>query len=271
MSLLTPSRPARQHAQPNVSPPVGNTLADDHICSDAQACRVVSNPLPGDHLADDSQSPVVAGNNLPDGQCLPDDQSPSVDALRLGIAAALLDDLEDLRKRTANRLRAAEGFGLPADAYADHLAAIKQMEHRAILDLQRAMRKHPLGPWVTRTVGIGEKQGARLIAAIGDPAWNTAEDRPRRGPAELWAYCGYAPEQKRTKGVKSNWNADAKMRAHLCAKSCIKQMHSPYRADYDGARASWADRDTSDMHKHNHALRVVAKAILRDLWKEATS
>jgi hypothetical protein len=32
------------------------------------------------------------------------------------------------------------------------------------------MRAHPLGPWVKRTTGVGEKTGARLLAAIGDPA-----------------------------------------------------------------------------------------------------
>jgi hypothetical protein len=59
------------------------------------------------------------------------------------------------------------------------------------------------------------------------------------------------------------------MRAFLIAESCIKQRTSPYRADYDRARASWADKDTSDGHKHNHALRVVAKAVLRDMFIEA--
>lgn len=43
----------------------------------------------------------------------------------------------------------------------------------------------------------------------------------------------------------------------------------PFRAVYDEARANWADRDTTDLHKHNHALRCVAKAILKDLWCEA--
>lgn len=211
---------------------------------------------------------------------MPDDQRGSVAALRLELAAAMLDDLEGLRKATANRVRAATEKGLPAGAYEDQLTALQAMEHRATLDLQRALRQHPLGAWVKRTVGIGEKQGARLIAAIGDVSIKAAQyhkdtgemleaERPRRGPAELWAYCGYSPEQKRRKGVKSNWNANAKMRAHLCAESCIKQMHSPYRATYDEARASWLDRDTTDMHKHNHALRCVAKALLRDLWKAA--
>jgi hypothetical protein len=58
------------------------------------------------------------------------------------------------------------------------------------------------------------------------------------------------------------------MRAFLVAESCIKHRTSPYRTVYDAARLSWADRDTSDGHKHNHALRLVAKAVLKDLWIE---
>jgi hypothetical protein len=149
------------------------------------------------------------------------------------------------------------------------LDALLKIEHQATLALQRAVRKHPLGDWIKRTVGIGEKQGARLIAAIGDVSYNHAEDRPRRGPAELWAYCGFRPDQKRRKGVQSNWNAQAKMRAFLIAESCVKHTTSPYRAVYDQARASWAGRETSAGHQHNHALRRVAKAVLKDLFVEA--
>lgn len=197
----------------------------------------------------------------------------SLPEFALGMAAANLADIEKLRMAMGNRLGAMEREGI---AHTPEYAAdkvlfdgIAGLEHQATLNLRRTLRKHPLGPWVKATVGIGEKQGARLIAAIRDPYWNHLYDRPRRGAAELWAYCGYAPEQKRRKGVKSNWNADAKMRAHLVAESCIKQMHSPYRARYDAARAAWADRDTSDGHKHNHALRLVAKAVLKDLFLAA--
>lgn len=49
----------------------------------------------------------------------------------------------------------------------------------------------------------------------------------------------------------------------------MKQRRSPYREVYDQARASWVERETSDAHKHQHALRCVAKAILKDLWVEA--
>lgn len=248
-------------------------LAPDHSPDGSHIRPVGGNHLAGDRSNCDAHEPSVSGNLLPTAnpESAPKNDAPS--AALLALAAASLDDMERTRISMANRIRAMrDDHGLAASPEYDRavliLEALEAAEHQSILELQRAMRKHPLGPWVKRTVGIGEKQGARLLAALDDPYWNHAEDRPRRGPAELWAYCGLKPGQRRQKGVRSNWNADAKMRARLCAESCIKQMHSPYRADYDRARENWADRDTSDLHKHNHALHVVAKAILRDMWRE---
>ena len=97
------------------------------------------------------------------------------------------------------------GFGLD-EAHPDvaRLAALVGMlaeaEHKATLNLQRVMRSTRFGPWVAAQKGVGEKQGARLLAAIGDPYIRpeiTREDgtvepsRPRHGHRELWAYAAY--------------------------------------------------------------------------------
>lgn len=224
----------------------------------------------------------------------------------LALAADVLDDLERVRIANENRLRqltrnqvdsdgVERGFGLD-QAHPDvaRLAALVEMltvaEHQATLNLSRTMRANQLGPWVKSTAGVGEKQGARLIAAIGDPYWNTLHERPRQ-VGELWSYCGYgdAREQVRRRGQKANWSADAKMRAYLVAESCMKKRSSPYRAVYDAGRAKYAEAvhasecvrcgpsgkpaqpgsALSDGHKHARALRAVAKEILRDLWHEA--
>lgn len=280
-------------------------------------------------------------------------------------------DFERIRIATQNRLRSLrqvylieEGVDTPEVVRLGvTIEMMEKLEHAAELDLCRALRAHPLGPWVKRTIGIGEKQGARLIAAIGDPYWNTLHDRPRT-VSELWAYCGYhvlrtghscsdaqrssagpdpltpshdpaeahkdcagghslrtdhltteshdqivgaesssnpghplrdtqtgaagvAPSRK--KGQKANWSSDAKMRAFLCAESCIKQARSPYRTVYDAGRAKYAEAlhpaecrrcgptgkpaqpgsPLSAGHQHARALRLVVKTILRDLWLEA--
>lgn len=195
---------------------------------------------------------------------------PGASALR--IAAGALDDIEALRKSVANQKRSLIAYNLldvKAEKLIDvQLEHLRLMENAATLSLKHAVRAHPLADWIKDTVGISEKGIGRLLGALGDPTYNAAEDRPRRGPAELWAYCGYAPGQKRKRGQKSNWNAEAKMRAYLVAEAAMK-TGGPYRAVYDAARASWAGRGISDGHKHNHALRLAAKAVLRDIFLES--
>jgi hypothetical protein len=231
------------------------------------------------------------------------------------LAADVLDDLERARIANENRLRSLTrptgAYGKGASAMLPEVQSLTQIvetlraaEHQAELQLRRLLRETPLADWQRRTVGIGERQLARLLALIGDPA-----DRPN--PAKLIAYCalhvidGAAPRRK--DGVKANWRA--KTRALLLAESCIKHPNSPYRPVYDRGREACKDRvhdrrcqNTKYLapsarssgrastngcgtrehpewgeigspwrpgHQHRHALRVVAKAILRDMWAES--
>lgn len=210
------------------------------------------------------------------------------------IAAEIVDDLEKTRVANENRLRQLtrdvedadgeeRGFGLTEDHPAvARVAAIVEglgrLEHEAVLNVQRAMRQHPLGPWVKAQRGIGEKQAARLLVAIGDPYYNSLHDRPRT-VSELWAYCGFhvlpashrpldtqgssasgAPSSggdpghargddhirtagvapRRTRGQKSNWSEDARKRAWLIANSVVK-AGGPYREIYDATKVKYAD------------------------------
>lgn len=122
----------------------------------------------------------------------------------LALAADTLDDLERVRIATQNRARSlVQVFGI--EGTAQHaavvglVAGLEKLEHDAELTLKRTLRKHPLGLWIKATVGIGEKQGARLLAAIGDPyirpeitrADGTVEPSRPRTVSELWALCGY--------------------------------------------------------------------------------
>jgi hypothetical protein len=223
----------------------------------------------------------------------------------LVIWADALDDLEAVRIATENRVRSLEQVkgmagGREHERMGQMVAGIAALEHAAELELQRAMRAHPLGPFVKSKVGLGEKQTARLLAAIGDPYWHSVYDRPRT-VSELWAYCGMhvvtdggvgaAPTRRR--GTKVNWNMTARSRVWLVAQSCIKQTkegrRSPYRDVYDDAKAKYADAvherpcvrcgpsgkpaavgsALSDGHKHARAQRLMSKAILRDLWVAA--
>ncbi|WP_320672358.1 hypothetical protein [Patulibacter defluvii] len=231
--------------------------------------------LPASLLRCDTHTAPAGGNHLPQGHSETDAQADRAprngqhDALLL-VLADHLDDLEAQRIATANRLRALvtdKGMAGTAPAVRlaallDHLAAL---EHQAALDLRRAMRTHPLAGWVAVTVGVGERQAARLLAAIG---WPTAG---RPNPAKLWQYCGHGDpaRSRRQRGARIAYSPTAKVRTRLIAESCMKQRSSPYRAVYDAERERWADRETTDAHKHSHALRVVGKRVLLDLWREA--
>jgi hypothetical protein len=286
--------------------------------------------------------------------------------------ADALDDIESTRIANENRLRTLQQDGHDgtpqAVAVEGLVSSMRQLETETARALTKTLRQHPLGPWVRATVGVGEKQGARLIAAIGDPYWHPLYDRPRR-VSELWAYAGLHtlpvnhllrdihgsivdgnlsgsidqlardahgkpvgaassvpaghaefdaqelnaggnpglaggdPDQcdldthladvwvaaRRRKGIKANWSDEIKKRAYLVAESCMKQRTSPYRALYEKRKANTEGRvhavacvrcgpsgkpaligsPWSDGHRHADALRIVSKAILRDLWRES--
>lgn len=174
----------------------------------------------------------------------PKGAAPSLADPLLAIAADILDDLERVRIANENRYRQltrtevdsddeVRGFGLSPDdpavqAVGKLVAATKALETEAENNLKRMMRKHALGPWVKGLTGVGEKQAARLLAAVGDPTWHTKADRPRL-VSELRSYCGWgdARAQVRKRGEKANWSDTVKKRTWVIAESCMKQIKSP--------------------------------------------
>lgn len=236
----------------------------------------------------------------------------------LQMCAEVVDDLEKVKIANENRLRTLtmdgeHGHGMSIDhpdvkRLADIVAALSAAEHQAVLNLQRVMRKHPLGTFVKNSKGIGEKQAARLLASIRDPYWNDLHNRPRK-LRELYRFCGMdvvntsaqldadsqapcgagvAPSKQR--GERVHWSPDARMRLWLIASQCVMVGHGgPYRAVYDEGRAKYADAvhsteckrcgpkgkpalegsPLSAAHQHARAIRLICKAILSDLWHES--
>lgn len=276
-----------------------------------------------DQGACDAQSSIVeVGNHSSSpGQSRSDAQFPPAGAgsiladPALYLLASQLDAIEGLRIASANRHRMAtrdvadvdghmRGLGLDEGHPSVALSAallrdLDAAEHAVVLGLQRAMRKHPLSGWQKATRGVGEKQLARLLGSIGDPYWNTAEDRPRT-VSQLWAYCGLhvlpaggdlghrTPDTqsgsagvaaRRAKGQRANWSTEAKTKAYLIAESCLKA--GSYRDVYDdhkaraaaathvapcaGCKAKVGEPLTLG-HQHSRAMRAMSKAILKDLW-----
>lgn len=315
--------------RPIVEPAAASDSLDSHCTSEAPRGVAVEGTTsdPGQVTRETPLLPARVGADSPSatGSHLMPEDAPSrsgpilIDPTLL-MAAQVVDDLERTRIANENRLRQMtrdvedsdgneRGFGLDEShpdvaRLAGIVTAIADLEHQAVLGLQRAMRRHPLGAWVKAQKGVGEKQAARLLAAVGDPYWNTLHGRPRT-VSELWAYCGLHtlpaghvrtdtqearadgdklrdpghqstdahihPTQvaaRRRKGQRANWSTDAKMRAYLVAVSCMKAPGSPYRDVYLARRerTSATHPGWTPGHSHNDALRITAKAILRDLW-----
>ena len=134
----------------------------------------------------------------------------------------------EIKKPAGKKLTAWAAAKMPSlDIYTLHTDALLGVEHSTELVLKGALRATPFGPWVKAQKGVGEKQAARLLAAIGDPLWNDLAQRPRRGPAELWQYCGHgdparSKRPRRGSGSKMEYSPNAKMRARMVAISAQK-------------------------------------------------
>lgn len=311
---------------PILGSPAGTKTSRGHSGCDTQSTIAAADDFPGGHITGDAQTTRVAG----EPPLVPWPEELSRD---LAAAADTLDDIERLRMASENRLRqftrstdeldadgGQRGFGwdIRSPAVVAQAALVARMkcdseavrqalgderppkrkgcclEHDAERSLTRALRAHPLGPWVKTVRGVGEKQGGRLIAAIGDPyarpdlllpdeTWDPA--RPRT-VSELWAYCGLKPGQKRKRGERANWSAAAKMRAWNVAGSMLKagnrEVYDKRKARTEGAlhegecvrcgpkgKPAQPGSPWSNAHRHADALRVVSKEILKDLWREA--
>jgi hypothetical protein len=159
------------------------------------------------------------------------------------------------------------GMGYPEAFVIDArqlLSTLKAGEKLAQSQLKQTMIELPYWDWIESTPGISWKGVGRLLGAIGDPSYN------RTNPAQLWAYCGYAPGQKLQKGVQANWNSNAKMRAYLVSLSAMKTQ-GPYRELFLDRREHTAEThpEWTKGHSMNDALRYVSKRLLRDLWEQS--
>lgn len=225
----------------------------------------------------------------------------------LRAASDTLDDVEDLRIATENRYRMltrdvadkdghVRGYGLderdPIVALTGAtLDALKEQEHNLTLQIQREVRKTPFAGWVKAQKGIGEKQAARMLAALGDPYLNESTGQPRT-VSQLWAYSGYGRidngvTRRAAKGMSQEdlfklGNRDVKMRLYLIANSCVKALGGEYRELYEDEKIIQLDKvhnapcpqchskeagtPLKPGHQHARALRKISKTILKDLY-----
>lgn len=183
---------------------------------------------------------------------------------------------------------------------------IEAAENGFARELTRTLKTLPLWEWIDNTPGVGPKQAARLLGVIGDPA---SRPNPAKLFAYCGYHVVDGAAPTRRQGQKANWSPSAKSRAWLVAKSCLKagvrktdavddsdgydhtnrvaitrygQVYLDGRAKYTDAthgsvcvrcgpkgRPAEVGSPLSLKHQDARATRLVAKAVLLDLWREA--
>lgn len=275
---------------------LGDSLAPDQRRGDAHT-RVVGGDLPaGTHVMFEPQEPNGSGVSVPSDPTIVkatpgNGSSGGWDALRL--FAEMYEDAQRARIGCENRVRSAT---VDEDLTAASLAALTAAESELKKALGKQYKRTVPGSileWQEQTRGIGVHLLARLLGVIGHPVLATPHhwegegadrvlvaDPPfLRNVAKLWAYCGHGdPSRKRAKGMTaaqaaSLGNPRAKMLVHLLAEAVIKSANEDYRLVYDTRRETTAvtHPDWSKGHSHNDALHIVAKEILRDLWRAGSA
>lgn len=163
---------------------------------------------------------------------------------------------------------------------------LKDAERECKTLIRREWRKHPLAPWCSEVLGLGEHSAAVMIAYLdGDVIQATprrwegnalVEGEPfERTISQLRSYCGYGnAERKRRVGMSQEDTLALgkpllKARLRLIAEGFIKAGNPVYRAVYDARRADTESRDWTKGHAHADALRIVVKRFLKDLWLAA--
>lgn len=332
MSAPTISPTAKRHPMPKVQTPqgAGTQTTGSHPSTDDHARIAAGSNFPTDHSARAVQPRLVGGEQTGEGSpatitATTPKETPSLADPTLALAADVLDDLERVRIANENRLRhltrdeadtdgEERGLGLD-ERHPDvaKLAALVQMladaEHQAVLNLNRVLRRHPLGPWVKAQKGVGEKTAARLLAIVGDPYVNMQTGEVRT-VSQLWSYCSHGdPSRRPVKGMTQAemfalGNPVAKKRVWLIATAILKagggEEKATARSDskvqppslasvYYQRKTATEGREHaseckrcgpsgkpaqpgspwSDAHRHADALRIVGKAFLKDLWLEA--
>lgn len=226
---------------------------------------------------------------------------------QLRAAAANYVDAQRQKTRITNRLKAHERRGHVEPALNGQLDAAeaqkKEME-RVMTAMYKALAPAAIVRFQEETIGLGPSLVAQLVGYLGDfitytEAW--WEDAPedsdekrvlvtgaevRCGVRDIWAYAGMgdAGRRRRRGGTQEEQfeagSPSVKRVAYLLADFALRQNGKPDKngkerpaTPYYPYYVRWkeeitaAHEDWTPLHCHNHALRKVAKAILKDIWR----
>lgn len=279
--------PSDNHRHAAVGEPSTGT---DQAKSDTHAARVCSGTS--------SSQPPTSGDTTPI-------MRPSDGWLELRIWAEMFHDSQQARIAAVNRAERGGVEPIIYEAYTDSLKRAEHECLLAMRRCYRRVVPEPIQSWQKAMTGIGIDRLAKILGHLGHPVWATPHhwegtgsnrvlitDPPfERSIGQLWQYCGHGAPARKRKGMSADdlaamgspvlksllWNA---------ATECMKCRNSPFRLVYEEARQNVADKvhtvecvrcgpsgkpaqpgdPWSAGHQHAHALRIVGKEILRDLW-----
>lgn len=123
-------------------------------------------------------------------------------------------DWQEQRIRAAGQTRAAAESGEPHEIFTWMTKEAEVLEGQIKRALTKFMENDPVGEWASSICGIGPVITAGLLAHVDITKANVA--------TKLWAYAGLAPDQKRKRGEKSDWNPALKRLSWLMWNSFVK-------------------------------------------------
>lgn len=226
--------------------------------------------------------------------------------LILRVWAEQFEDVQKARIAAVNRAERGGVDPSTFADYINELAETERICKNEMARAYRNAVPTAVREWQQASHGIGQHLLGRLLGHLGHPVdafphhWEgtgsnrklIADEPYRRTVGQLWQYCGHGAPARRVRGMTADdamaqGKPKLKMIVHLLAEACMKQQPDKfYRAVYDRAKEDVTDKvhsvecircgpsgnpaqpgsPWSDGHKHAHALRIVGKEILRDLW-----
>jgi hypothetical protein len=196
-----------------------------------------------------------------------------------GRASALVSAM--LKGKETKPEDAAVAAALAADIGAAQAARSPMVNQRNSVEreMRKLARTLPAARWQQSTNGFGDLGLAVIIGEAGDLS-NYAN------PAKLWRRLGLAPygghagktwriEKWRPFALSADEWKDygysgqrlAQIYGVVTEPLMKHASGTVYRVVYDHAKATFADRASTPAHAHAHAMRLMSKALVLDLWR----
>ena len=171
-------------------------------------------------------------------------------------------------------------IGIDITAVAAGLDATTKARHGIELEMKRIARSLPIYEWAKPIKGFGELGLAVLLAEAGN-----LSDYRKKG--HLWKRLGLAPYNgqalstwRRTGGLsaaewtEAGYSPTRRAEIFSCISDPLFRQQTctagPYRDIYDQRRERFEERnpDSTKMHYHRDALRIMTKHLIKHTWQE---